>query len=714
MTACYRLWGMLVGAAWMGCAWGAAPAVDIDNSPQLIKACSTVTGSVLSGSVLAPDGIFGYAGGFDAGGLNGRLRKFLLSKDGNGLPDISAVYQWDAAEILTGVAGNAPKPSPQERNIFIGKSSGNSWATVKFSWDVLSDVQKAFLNGASASKEATGLQRLEYLRGVRDLEVGKSGGVLRKREGLLGDIVNSTPVYVGEPSSNMQGSDYQAFHARYKNRRRVVYIGANDGMLHAFSADDGVELFAYVPNILLPGLPQLTRTDYQHRPYADGRLAVAEARVAGSWRTVLAAAMGGGAQGIVALDVTDPDDFSGGKGAIWEFGDSDDPDMGNITGMPLIARFKVGSVKGIPQHKYFVAVANGVNSYRPDGSGRFGSETASVLFLLSLDKAASEKWQSGVNYFKFKMPHMDASMPGGLMSPVAVTGDEGVVKFIYAGDLQGNLWRFDFADGMPKQNAGSSMAPLFVAMDDKQRRQPISSQPRVVFAPAGGYVVLFGTGKFLEKSDVAAAGFSTQSFYAILDTAKKDHRVNGRGELAQRVMNKLPNDAFQVSGTPFSYGVAEPSRKGWYVDFPESDLTGERSIGDLALASGKVFFNSLLPGGVCANAGGRAYALDALTGLSPNMGANGGRSTAGLASPPILLNVGLQTGARNAVGKGSATKKYVVVNVGNGRPDDTGGVSASPVSEIHDIAVPALRFSWREVINWPELHAAALKKQGVK
>ncbi|MBS0308534.1 MAG: pilus assembly protein PilY, partial [Proteobacteria bacterium] len=420
-------------------------------------------GATISNHELARDGNFIYLAGFDAAGIHGSLRKMVIATESDGTPRIASTAQWDAADILTGTEGNPPRLSFRERKIFIGKQTGTNWATVPFEWDVLSESQKMLLSTATA-KETSARQWVDYLRGARDLEIGRPQGSLRHRKNLLGDIVNSQPLYVGAPTSDISGSEYQAFHARYGSRRKAVYVGANDGMLHAFDAEDGHELFAYIPNVLLPSLPQLTRPDYRHHSYVDGRLAVAEALVGGAWRTILAAGMGGGAQGVFALDVSDPSDFSGGRGALWEFTDRDDPDMGNVLGTPMIARFMTSKVKGVPQYKYFAVVANGVNSYQVDGDKRYSIGAVGALFLLALDKPASVKWQEGVNYFKFKTPAGEPDLANGLMSPAAITDGSGVVRFIYAGDLQGNLWRFDFDGGMPKKNVGTSIVSIFTAV----------------------------------------------------------------------------------------------------------------------------------------------------------------------------------------------------------------------------------------------------------
>lgn len=713
-TVFIRLFAAIWMAAWTLNAWSITPAVDVEHVPLNTQGCCPVAGISLSREKMIEGDTFLYLAGFNPGLWSGSLKKFSIATGADGIPQITLPALWDAAEVLTGNGANSPRPAPEQRKIFIGRpDSGNAWTTVEFLWESLSGDQRKMLNASPASGgyAPTGLQHLEYLRGVRSMEAGQVQGFFRKRASLLGDIIGSKPVYVGAPAWRYSGLDYQAFHEARKGRRKAVYVGANDGMLHAFDAADGTELFAYIPNALLPALSQLTRIDYQHRPYVDGGISVSEAEVLGNWKTVLAAGVGGGAQGVFALDVSDPEHFSEGKGALWEFTDGDDADLGNIMGAPLIAKFKTGDNKGVPVYKYFVVIANGVNSYKEDGANRFSHDAAGALFLLSLDKSPGEKWRQGVNYFKFKTPITEIALPNGLMAPAMAVGDDGAARVIYAGDLQGNLWRFDFSGVKPWSGASPGNNPVFVAMDDRQRRQPISARPAIAFAPGGGYVVLFGTGKFLESGDGVAANFSMQSLYGIYDTLKKDYRIAGRSELALRTMAATTGNAMQIGGNAFDYDATTLARKGWYVDFPDSDRTGERSVTDPVLASGRLFFQSLLPGASFPE-NGRRYVLDALSGLAADSGVTG--HVAGMNQPLALLDIGSEAGSGNGAGNRRIRKRHVILKFPNAGSGDPGNAIAMPSQApgLYKITSPAGRFSWREMINWQELGAVATKKKG--
>lgn len=670
----------------------------------------TISGVSVSTTRISTDGAYVYQPGFESSRWSGSLKKLKLFLDASGAVNIATKADWDAGDILTGADKIAAEPAPDERKVYTTTfDNENGMSTIEFKWDKLNDAQKTLLNLSPVDHMADGMgaDRVNFLRGRRDLEEDKASGIFRVRKRILGDIINGNPVYVGAPSTNVQGGNYQTFYDAGKGRAKAVYVGANDGMLHAFNADDGKELFAYVPNALVPALNRLTSPQYQHRPYADGALSVAEALVSGVWKTVLASGMGGGAQGVFALDVTDPANFGSGSKALFEFTDADDPDMGNVMGAPVIAKFRNGINNGAPEYKYFVIVASGLDNYKDDGEKRFNTDAAGALFLLSLDKSPSDKWIENTNYFKIRVASADPALQNGLSAPALVTGSGGAVRYAYAGDLQGGLWRFDFTGTAGWKEAPPVAKLLFTAKDGEGVRQAITVQPRVVFAPGGGYVVLFGTGKFVEDADVAPGNFATQSFYGVLDTTASAYSVAGRSELSKRSL-ETSDDGFKISGAVVPYGANGGGSKGWYLDFPGSATTGERIVTNPLVTSGRLFFNSLIPAiNPCDAGGGRTYVLDTLNGLPSNGGATGFLSKIGMLSAPVPFETKVEVSDRNAIGRRTATKKFTVVNFGTGTKQGTGD---SAVGEIGELKVPTGRFSWREILNWQELRNAYSQK----
>jgi len=700
---------------------GATPEVDLANG-RLFCGRAHMNQNTLPNLSWAPSSAGGtsvYQSGFDPTTWSGSLKKIMLVHDAEGGPlRLAAKADWDAGEVLTGTAAKAADPMPGARYIFITSTHGSGnkpFGTVEFKWDALSADQKTLFNASPADGRGDGLgeRRLDYLRGLRNLELGRTGGIFRPRERVLGDIINSKPVYVGAPSAGVQGSGYQEFYDDHKARIAAVYVGANDGMLHGFDATSGRELFAYIAAPLMPRMNQLTAPGYVHRPYVDGEIGIGEARLGGEWRTILAAGMGGGAQGVFALDVSNPLDFGGGMGVVLEFTDRDDADIGNLINAPVVAKFKTRTVAGVAEYKYFIVVPGGLNNYRNDGAGRFDASASGALFLLSLDKAAGDRWKQGVNYYKFKVPISEPDRQGGLSAPALVVDGDGAVRYAYAGDLQGNLWCFDFTGSAPWRAAlgRSPGTPLFTAEDDNGMRQPITMQPKVVFAPGGGYVVLFGTGKFIEPADAVLADFKGQSFYGIYDSTRDADKISGRQQLASRrsaTDTADPGAPLTIIGDAFGYGAAEGSKRGWYFDFVESARTGERGVSDAVVDHGQLFFNSMIPAAdPCATGSSRSYRLDALTGLPPEDNATGFLSRAGAMGSPLLLETtAVQVGERNTIGKRAVKRTQTVFNFRGA----SGGAKGQGQGAVVEIGVPAGRISWREILNWQELRDAAKKE----
>jgi type IV pilus assembly protein PilY1 len=250
-------------------------------------------------------------------------------------------------------------------------------------------------------------------------------------------------------------------------------------------------------------------------------------RLNGASKTILAAAAGTGAKGIVAFDVSRPEAFGKNAGALWEFSDLDDPDMGVVTGMPSIAPFQVRA----GERRHFVVVSTGQANAGLAGPGR--------LFLLALDKPAAARWQVNVNYFKFD------TGPAGLGAAALVPDEDNTIRFAYAGDLAGIVWRFDFSGVAPWPVAKH----LFAATDSGGKFQPIVAKPSVVFAPGGGYLVLFGSGRLLAPEEGLAtphaATYAVQSLYAVRArpcTASRRSPV--------RIWWRAPPASWDVSATP--------------------------------------------------------------------------------------------------------------------------------------------------------------------
>ena len=632
------------------------------------------------------------------------LRALLRGVDGS--IAIGATPLWDAGKVLGGDAAQSlpARPAPAQRKIYtLVRKPDQSSATVPFEWDNLPREQRAWLDLAPSSGVADGLgeARVAFLRGARGRETGQPGGVFRRRASVLGDAVRSMPLIVGAPSAGVQGAGYDSFYARFKARAGAVYLGANDGMLHAFDVRDGAELFAYVPHALVPFLNLLSDPAHRHRPFVDASAGQGEASLNGQWRSVLVSGMGMGARGVFALDISDPSVFAAGSGALWEFTDQDDPSIGYVSAAPHIVKLNVANKNGGPEYRYFALVSSGINHDGQDAS-HADSGAGGALFLLALDKPANVRWKQGSNYHKLATPAAEPALANALAAAAVATSGDGAVRFAYAGDLQGRLWRFDFSGKAPY-----SGAVLFEARDDSGQRQPITQAPRVVFAPGGGYLVLFGTGKLIENADLQPANFAPQSFYAVRDSAASPVApVSGRGALAARTLSG--SVTYTIKGEPFDYNGAR-AKQGWYFDFAQPRIDGERLAASPVLASGTVFVHTIVPGvDPCVAPATRSYVLDALSGLVHKAGvvaasdaATGALTRSATGALPQVVALDAFTAARSATGGAQARRRFGVLHLQGG--------SAAPALLPVEVSMPARRVSWREVANWQELHDAAKK-----
>ena len=552
------------------------------------------SGAFNSGSAL-------YQAKFNGKKWSGALLKYAAP---NGV--ISTTPAWNAGDILK--ARTAP------RNILTYKPSAAVLGErgVVFRWPAdpavptaneIDIAQSAEINKAfNGTADGNGAARLAWLRG------DTSNSLFRSRaDGPLGDIVNSAPVFVAGPAfgyaNDFESASYGAFAAANKDRTKVVYVGANDGMLHAFDADNGTELFAYAPTAVYPTFSKLSSPSYIHRYSVDGTPTVGDVFYGGSWHTLLVSGMRAGGKGLFALDVTNPGAFneagSNPKAVVrWEFQDA--TDMGFVFGQPLL-------VKTNNAGKWAVIAAGGYGNASGNG----------VLFVIDAeDGRLIRKLDTG------------SGLSNGLSGPSAIdTNGDGVVDLVYAGDLNGNLWKFDLTstnkDSWVVGNAGNV---LFTAGTTK----PITSAPDVTRHPKGGYLIGFGPGRYIATTD--NANTTGQTIYAIWDKL-----IDGTvtvGNLQQQVVAdtttsggvdfRLTSHVIAIPADTSLTGVDTPSvsrdtyfttKRGWYLNLPD---TGERVVSDVAFRNGRLIAVSIIPATTCPEleAGGSGWLmeLDAITG----------------------------------------------------------------------------------------------------
>jgi type IV pilus assembly protein PilY1 len=506
---------------------------------------------------------------------------------------------------------------------------------VLFEWANLTATQQAYLNTLEGVNDGEGASRVSWLQG------NDPGDTFRNRTTFLGDIINSDPIYVGNEDygygtlPSPLGSDYSAFRA--VSRRPMLYVGANDGMLHGFDASgtaaSGQEVFAYIPNVLFPELSKLTSTAYTHQYYVDGTAGVGDVYYASNWHTVLAGATGAGARAVFALDVTNPDGF-GASSALWEFTHADDADLGYTLAQPSVVRMQNG--------QWAVIAANGYNS----------DNGHAVLFILDAETGAVlQKIDTGSGSPTHK---------NGLSSPIAVdTNNDHGVDTLYAGDLLGNLWKFTMSGGATSWSIPGN-TPLFVACATSGAscgatdRQPITGKPNVGKVGAVGsdqngvgQMVYFGTGKYYETGDnIVSPGSQVQAFYGLWDNGSA---ITDRASLQEQTID-FEGVATTVGSTPSvkpirvvsnntvcyaasSAGCTSSSvlKKGWALKLlkPVNIAEGERVVSFPLVRRGLVVFATVIPSGGACNSGGESRLME--------VGAlSGGEYIGG--SPPFDVN----------------------------------------------------------------------------
>ena len=451
---------------------------------------------------------------------------------------------------------------------------------VKFKQNKIDDltVQKEDLEKAITGN-VTLTDIVNYIRGSTSKE-GYGTNSLRKRQenngatNLLGDIVNSSPVYVkgagGAPDA--------------------IYVGSNNGMLHAFNAQTGAELFAYIPKAVFSkedgeGLHNLVSQDFIHRYYVDLTPAVA---TVGN-RVILIGGYRGGAKGVFALDVTNPKSFSA-SNVLWEYTNDD---LGYVYGTPEI--ITIGGAK-------HALVSNGYDS----------TNNVTKLFAFNLDANSTVAVPTPAIVPSSNNMTDAASANNGLSAITAVNNNGSVVA--YGGDLNGNVWRIDQAGNASK---------LFTALQ-QGAVQPITAPPMIAKHPTqtdDTLMVLVGTGALLAEPD--GENTQLQSFYALWDW-------NGSGEIQSSELERIAlierPSAVVVSNSSISETIrtAECTNgeakkcvewfdgtsgdKGWYVNLTE---TKERVLSPAALLNGYLFLSTVMPGvgSTVCSAGGSGWVL---------------------------------------------------------------------------------------------------------
>jgi type IV pilus assembly protein PilY1 len=560
-----------------------------------------------------------YQAGYDTADWSGTLTASKFGANGK----LSNQPDWSARELLDlRMAAAGAHASNRKVLSFSGTAAATATTRaivgsgIPFRWASLSNAQKTALQGSTGTDAASiafGQAVLDFLRGDRGNE--GAGLRLRQRGHVLGDIVGSSVWYAGQPNSGFTHDGYATFAATA--RKPMVYVGANDGMLHAFDAASGNEEFAYVPEGVYgtstsPVLKRLSEGAYSHRYYVDGSAFVADvymgsagataatataAERAAGWKSLLVGALGAGGKGYFVLDVTKPEAIAEANAASVALLDTtalSDGDLGH--------QFQQPALDASSRRALQVAKLNNGRTALVLGNGYNSTNENAVLWIQYLDGNREVlKIPTSV------APGVAAANTGNGLSaprPVDRNGD-GKPDFVYAGDLLGNMWKFDLSHadsnkwkatmGSPTPPTSPSAldgVPLFAGAAS----QPVTAAPVVVGHPRGGYMVVFGTGRLFAVGDERNAG--RQYLYGIWDQANGSSGAAATADLVAQTAGADPVEKEAVKfriGSKHSVSYSGPGgKRGWSLELA---VGGERIVypGD-ALGNSAGLFSTTIPG----------------------------------------------------------------------------------------------------------------------
>ena len=632
----YELWHMAIN--------GRGKFMPATNSTELASAFKNIlnkivedtsqpiTGFASSSTSFARADVGAFISGYDANGWKGFVRSDSIAKKTGAR---SANPDW-------GIDSDAP---PNDRvttadkldalsatgitNRVILTTNDTSNKGVVFEWETgttkLSATQKTLMK--SNETDEWGEKRVNFIRGDRSFEGTSTTKPFRVRTSRQGDIVNSGIWYVAAPASGLNLPGYSQFTKNYKQRDPMIYVGGNDGMLHGFSAKDGQERLAYIPKGVVANLPELSKPNYKHQYYVDATPFTGDVNWGASgspdWRTLLVGALGAGGKGYFVLNVTNPGSSNGSvpnefiksnaeklvvMDNTWHKDDANantitnpEADIGHIFADPVLDEtntYKATQVTRMNNGKWAVVMGNGYNS----------KNERPVLLIQFVDKATGD----------FSLHRIPAASTGdnakdnGLSIPRLVDiNSDGIPDIVYAGDLKGNLWKFDITSpNVSNWGVAFSGAALYTAKytsGASTSNQPITTAPSVRpndrflanGEPVGGMMVAFGTGRNLTEGD--RTDTSRQTIYSVLDNTR--YKViesgadkgkvavdsstvtptavgTGTSALVEQKEDSGPKDGAGISANRVFWQMTQNSvdfstKKGWFFHLP---ATGERLL----------------------------------------------------------------------------------------------------------------------------------------
>jgi type IV pilus assembly protein PilY1 len=534
------------------------------------------------------------------------------------------------------------------RKIYTYDGDATSRATVQLTtanWAASLPSLKSALRVSPENDDVSATKRFNWILGADTDETGKANGILRARTNLLGDVVNSDPAYAGlanmkydrlPQATTAEKASYGAItyaqHVKDKSdRKSALFVGSNDGMLHAFDVTNGAELFAYIPRGVYAKLAEVSKPSYDHQFLVDGPVFVGDAYITvggvKKWRTVVTGTLGAGGKGAYALDVTDT--LKDGTDPRVIFDVTNDKD--NIAACKLGGLANCDDLGYATSRVVVVPVANGTWQ-AIFGNGTHSTSGVSKLISINLDNPASvsvidtqAKCATASSY------PCTALLDNGLAEPALLPNANGIVTHAYAGDILGNLWKFQLSDNsIPFQSVGIPK-PLINLIDAGGNPQPITSPPTLgynslkkVLSGADSVMVYVGTGKYSEVGDITST--YVQSMYAIADAdnAITLTTTNREEKLHKKLIATSSSASVRtITGdkTPESTKVpavdwtSADAKDGWFLDLVQgTDKKGERVISKPLLMFDRLIFPTFIPSNNPCDYGGKSWLME-LTGV---------------------------------------------------------------------------------------------------
>lgn len=686
----------------------------------------------------------------------------LMYDSTTGLVSVSSTANWDASCTLTGgtcaATGqtNVTAEAPSSRVILTWNGSQG----IPFEWSELSTAQQNALDSYSTASPAdptepqlsSNDERLLYLRGDRTNEINTHGqGLFRYRKSVLGDIVDSNPTWVGPPnapynlvwkdylypsaSAPENGTDtYPAFVSAEQTRLNVVYVGSNDGMLHGFRAgsfdansnyvntyNDGEEVLAYMPAAVLQAIHTTSNDEadysnpyYSHEFYVDATPDEDDLYYEGAWHTWLVGGLGAGGSALYALDVTNPANFSEANASNIVIGEwtpstvsctnvaSCGQDLGNTYGTPVIRRLHNGM--------WAVIFGNGYGSATGDAG----------IYIMTIDPTTAAK-----TFYYLSTGQAGTNDGIAYPAPADLDGDN-IVDYVYAGDLNGHVWRFDLTSSDPS-NWSVTPNPVFTDPSGNPITTKVNVQATVVSSGTARVLVVFGTGHKTPMTVSSAAKYATgvQHLYGIWDSNMGSWNALSpvkyasltspptsislsnlqQQTLTQQTVNNVPTGVLDDTSNPVCWadgsGCSSNPQYGWYIDLPG---TNEQVIFNSLIYQGTLYVNTTIPPvnavGACKlnTETGNTIAVSATTGgvvehLFPGYSdaSAAGQQTNGSGTPFVVL----------AGGSAYVLTQTVTGNSGNGStsgPFVYGGGNANVVEgKVENQSGGGHRLTWTEL-----------------